>query len=176
MTEETDRTAKRDGRPKEQQEQATRWMREVILITLVLRQRSSKRRINCAETWSHPTCRKANISEPTYYRWKRQYGSTNPDEVLARESFWNLLEAHVVLEEHRQFYNMKRSHRSLGGLSPEAFARGTPTDTSPLGSSKRGVAERAILSARLIPSGHLFGVLPLLLGSVRSDRDPRFVV
>jgi transposase InsO family protein len=55
------------------------------------------------------------------------------DEVLARESFWNLLEARVVLEEHRQFYNTKRPHRSLGGLSPEAFARGTPTDTSRLG-------------------------------------------
>jgi transposase-like protein len=27
------------------------------------------------------SCRKANISKPTYYRWKRQYGSTNMDEV-----------------------------------------------------------------------------------------------
>ena len=71
------------------------------------------------------------------YPWENgvveRFNARLRDEVLAQESFWNLLKARVVLEEHRQFYNTKRPHRSLGGMSPEAFTRGTPTDTSPLG-------------------------------------------
>lgn len=58
------------------------------------------------------------------------------NELLNRESFWNLLEARVVPEEYRQFYNAKRPHRSLGGLSPEAFANQSATHTSRLSTVK----------------------------------------
>ena len=44
------------------------------------------------------------------------------DECLNIEDFANLLEARVVIEDWRHDYNHYRPHRSLGGLTPAAYA------------------------------------------------------
>ena len=44
------------------------------------------------------------------------------DECLNIEDIANLLEARVVIEDWRHEYNHYRAHRSLGGLTPAAYA------------------------------------------------------
>jgi hypothetical protein len=44
------------------------------------------------------------------------------DEFLNVESFTSLLEAKVLGEEHRDKYNHRRPHSSLGDLTPAEFA------------------------------------------------------
>ena len=54
------------------------------------------------------------------------------DECLNIEEFANLLEARVVLKDPQTDYNTHRSHQSLSGFTPAAYAthRGTtPTNT-----------------------------------------------
>jgi putative transposase len=51
-------------------------------------------------------------------------------DLLDREAFSSLLEAQVLLEQHRIKYNEYRPHRSLGNVPPAAFRRtllGNPT-------------------------------------------------
>ena len=45
------------------------------------------------------------------------------DECLDREQLWTLTEARVVLEDWRWTYNHVRPHRSLGYITPLAFAQ-----------------------------------------------------
>jgi transposase InsO family protein len=83
-------------------------------------------------------CRELNISEQTYYRWRKEYGGMyiepgSPwgngyiesfngkmrDEVLSREVFDALGEAEVLVEHWRREYNHISPHSSLGyGLLP----------------------------------------------------------
>jgi len=44
------------------------------------------------------------------------------DECLNREIFGSLLEARVVIEEWRLYYNAERPHSSLGYQTPNEFA------------------------------------------------------
>ncbi len=44
------------------------------------------------------------------------------DELLNREAFATLKEAKVLVEDHRQAYNHRRPHSSLGYATPAAFA------------------------------------------------------
>lgn len=46
------------------------------------------------------------------------------DECLNREAFGNLLEARVVIEQWRLYYNSERPHSSLGYQTPEEYAVG----------------------------------------------------
>ena len=72
-------------------------------------------------------CREHNISEQTFYRWKKKYG----DRELADAKRLKTLEkenaelkkmlAESMLEDWRQHYNTERPHSRLGYLSPEEF-------------------------------------------------------
>jgi putative transposase len=57
--------------------------------------------------------------------WQNAYSETFNsrlgDELLGREVFANLLEAKVLLEEHRQHYNHERPHSALGYQTPAEF-------------------------------------------------------
>ena len=44
------------------------------------------------------------------------------DELLDGELFMSLVEAQVLLEDQRRFYNEERPHRSLGNLTPRQFS------------------------------------------------------
>jgi len=82
-------------------------------------------------------CRKIGITEQTYYRWRRDYGSLSVDqlhynesfngklrdELLNGEVFTTLLEAQVLIENWRKEYNQFRPHSSLGyrPQAPEAI-------------------------------------------------------
>ena len=78
-----------------------------------------------------------NISEQTYYGWRKEYrgmyiepgspwengyiesfNGKMRDEVLSREVFDTLLEAKVLVERWRQEYNHIRPHSSLGYRPP----------------------------------------------------------
>jgi len=50
--------------------------------------------------------RKMGITEPTFYRWKKQFAG-------ARER----------IEDWRRDYNETRPHMALSGLTPSAFAQ-----------------------------------------------------
>ena len=82
-------------------------------------------------------CRELNISEQTYYGWRKEYGGMyiepgSPwengyiesfngklrDELLNREVFDTLLEAEVLVERWRREYNHIRPHSSLGYRPP----------------------------------------------------------
>ena len=43
-------------------------------------------------------------------------------ELLKREWFQSLVEADVVIQQWRQYYNDERPHSALGRLSPTRFA------------------------------------------------------
>ena len=58
--------------------------------------------------------------------WQNGYSETFNsrfrDELLDREIFTSLIEAKVVVEEHRQHYNRRRPHSALGYKTPTEFA------------------------------------------------------
>ena len=58
--------------------------------------------------------------------WENAYSETFisrfGDELLKREVFSGLLEAKILLEEYRNYYNQKRPHSALGYLTPAEFA------------------------------------------------------
>ncbi len=58
--------------------------------------------------------------------WENAYSETFigrlSDELLKRESFTNLLEAKVLVEEYRSHYNHERPHSALGYRTPAEFA------------------------------------------------------
>lgn len=49
------------------------------------------------------------------------FNSRLRDEVLNREVFTSVVEARVILEDHRAFYNENRPHSSLGYRTPDEF-------------------------------------------------------
>jgi putative transposase len=57
--------------------------------------------------------------------WENAYSETFiscfSDEVLKREVFTNLLEAKVLVEDYRSYYNHQRSHSALGYQTPAEF-------------------------------------------------------
>jgi putative transposase len=58
--------------------------------------------------------------------WENAYSETFNsrfgDELLKREVFSSLLEAKVLVEEYRNYYNCERPHSALGYLTPAEFA------------------------------------------------------
>jgi transposase InsO family protein len=69
-------------------------------------------------------------------------------ECLDREQLWTLSEARVVIEDWRWKYNNLRPHRSLGYVTPMAFAQTEPLEelsTSGLASSRPTASLRPTL-------------------------------
>jgi transposase InsO family protein len=58
--------------------------------------------------------------------YSESFNSRFRDELLDRELFSSLLEARVLIEEHRTHYNHGRVHSSLGYLTLVEFAAGVP--------------------------------------------------
>jgi len=59
---------------------------------------------------------------PWQNRYMESFNARLRDECLNREQLWTLTEARVVLEDWRWTYNHVRPHRSLGYITPLAFA------------------------------------------------------
>jgi putative transposase len=55
--------------------------------------------------------------------FSESFNSRLRDELLNVELFTSMLEAQVIIEEHRVFYNQNRIHSSLGYVPPAKFAR-----------------------------------------------------
>ena len=53
-------------------------------------------------------------SSPWENAYRETFISRLGDELLKREEFTSLLEAKVLVEEHRNHYNRKRRHSALG--------------------------------------------------------------
>jgi putative transposase len=66
--------------------------------------------------------------------WENAYSETFisrfSDEVLKREVFTNLLEAKVLVEDYRSYYNHQRPHSALGYRTPAEFAVAADLDTN----------------------------------------------
>ena len=58
--------------------------------------------------------------------WENAYSETFisrlGDELLKREEFTSLLEAKILVEEYRNYYNQERPHSALGYRTPAEFA------------------------------------------------------
>jgi putative transposase len=61
-------------------------------------------------------------SPPWQSAYSESFNARFRDEFLNVESFASLLEAKVLGEEHREKYNHRRPHSSLGDLTPAEFA------------------------------------------------------
>jgi putative transposase len=66
--------------------------------------------------------------------WENAYSETFisrfSDEVLKREVFTNLLEAKVLVEDYRSYYNHQRPHSALDYRTPAEFAVAADLDTN----------------------------------------------
>jgi putative transposase len=64
--------------------------------------------------------------------WENAYSETFisrfSDEVLKREVFTNLLEAKVLIEDYRSYYNHHRPHSALGYQTPAEFVAAVELD------------------------------------------------
>jgi len=64
--------------------------------------------------------------------WENAYSETFisrfSDEVLKREVFTNLLEAKVLVEDYRSYYNHHRPHSALDYRTPAEFAMAVGLD------------------------------------------------
>ena len=88
--------------------------------------------------------RQVQITEQTYYRWRKQYGGMGAgqngycesfnarfrDELLNGEIFYTLKEAQIVIEQWRRHYNTVRPHSALGYRPPAPEAM-IPLDHRP---------------------------------------------
>jgi putative transposase len=61
-------------------------------------------------------------ASPWQNAYSESFNSRFRDELLNREIFTSLVEARVLIEDHRHFYNTERRHSSLGYRTPAAFA------------------------------------------------------
>lgn len=59
------------------------------------------------------------------------FNSRLRDELLERELFTTVLEAKVLCEQYRQFYNEERPHSAFGYTTPAAYAAQFERDTTP---------------------------------------------
>lgn len=55
-------------------------------------------------------CRRHNITEQTFFRWRNRYGGL--------EWFRDRKEARILIEQWRQFYNCQRPHSALAYKTP----------------------------------------------------------
>jgi len=62
--------------------------------------------------------------KPTQNAFIESFNAPLRDERLNEHVFSNVQEAQAVLEQWRQYYNEERPHGSLGGQTPNEFARG----------------------------------------------------
>jgi len=62
--------------------------------------------------------------KPTQNAFIESFNARLRDECLNEHVFSNVQEAQAVLEQWRQYYNEERPHGSLGGQTPNEFARG----------------------------------------------------
>ena len=62
--------------------------------------------------------------KPTQNAFIESFNARLRDECLNEHVFSNVQEAQAVLEKWRQQYNEERPHGSLGGQTPNEFARG----------------------------------------------------
>ena len=74
-------------------------------------------------------------------------------ECLAREIFYTLSEARVVIEAWRKKYNELRPHRSLGMKTPEEYALGWKAGERWRAQQSSSVAASGLPSGRLLTSG-----------------------
>ena len=54
--------------------------------------------------------------------FSESFNSRLRDECLNQEDFYSLLEAQVVLNEYRRFFNKERPHSALGYQTPTEYA------------------------------------------------------
>ncbi len=66
--------------------------------------------------------------KPTQNAFVESLNGRFSDECLDEHIFRNLPAAKKIIEDWRVEYNANRPHRSLGGLTPEAFAARTQKD------------------------------------------------
>ena len=62
--------------------------------------------------------------------YSESFNAKFSDELLKREIFTSMLEARVVCEDWRHWYNQKRPHSALNYSTPAAFAASTSTTDS----------------------------------------------
>ena len=62
-------------------------------------------------------CRRHGFSEASYYLWRCKFGGMN------EHWFTSLSHAKVVIEAWRWEYKEERPKKSLGGMTPSAYAR-----------------------------------------------------
>jgi len=55
--------------------------------------------------------------------YEESFHSRFRDEFLDQEVFHSVIEAQVMTEEWRRYYNDERQHSSLGRLTPAAFCQ-----------------------------------------------------
>jgi len=67
-------------------------------------------------------CRREAISAASFYRWQGLL-SDDPRKSLNEHWFTSMRHAQVVIEAWRREYNEERPKKSLGGLTPAAYAK-----------------------------------------------------
>jgi len=68
--------------------------------------------------------------------YSESFNSRFRDELLNAEIFTTLLEAKLLIEEHRRQYNEERVHSSLGYSTPMEFAATLRGEKEPKASAK----------------------------------------
>lgn len=75
--------------------------------------------------------------------YSESFNSRFRDELLNAEIFTTILEARVLIEEHRQQYNDERIHSSLDYDTPSEFAARTAEERERKASAKKGTKTAA---------------------------------
>ncbi len=84
---------------------------------------------------------------PWQNSYSESFNSRFRDELLNAEIFTSLLEARVLIEEHRTFYNARRRHSSLGYKTPRQFRAKTRNERSKTAVRKEAKAKTAARAA-----------------------------
>ncbi len=78
-------------------------------------------------------CRKAGISQATYFNWKKKYAGLLPSEMRRLNAHWflSLEDACEKLEAWRRHYNEERPHSAIGNIPSIMLANPAGTTSPP---------------------------------------------